>query len=148
MVDQTTSNRKSNVDLGLFILRTGLGIMYMLHGFPKLFGGPDYWAQIGNASSAIGIDFAHIFLGFMAAFAEFFGGLFLILGIVFTPSLLLLIATMIVAVASHIAQGDSFTIYSHAMTNALVCIGLLFTGPGPYRLKLNRFFNISDTDSI
>jgi len=140
MIDQTTSNRLNNVDLGLLIVRIGLGIMYMLHGFPKLFGGPEYWAQVGSASSALGIDFAHVFLGFMAAFAEFFGGIFLIFGILFTPSLLLLIATMIVAVASHITQGDSFNIYSHALTNALVFFGLLFTGPGSFHLKLTQLF--------
>ena len=27
-------------DLGLLVLRVGLGVMFMLHGYPKLMGGP------------------------------------------------------------------------------------------------------------
>ena len=140
LTDDMNSN-SPRVDLGLLILRIGLGVVFLFHGYPKLIGGPGYWEQIGSASSAIGIDYAHVFLGFMASFAEFFGGLFLIFGILFTPSLLLLIVTMIVAMASHIAQGDSFNIYSHAITNALVFIGLMISGPGNYRLQLNQLFN-------
>lgn len=28
-------------DVGLLILRVGIGLMFMIHGFPKLFGGPE-----------------------------------------------------------------------------------------------------------
>ncbi len=66
---------------GLLVLRIGIGIMFMLHGFPKLTGGPEAWTKVGGALSAIGINSAHTFMGFMAAISEFGGGLLLLLGL-------------------------------------------------------------------
>ena len=129
----------SYLHIGILILRIGLGIMMMLHGYPKLFGGPEMWADLGTASQSIGIDFAPVFFGFMASITEFFGGLFLILGLFFRPSLALLVMVMIVAAASHISAGDEFTDTSHSIELAIVFISMLFIGPGNYSLdkKLN-----------
>jgi len=130
----------SYIDIGLLILRIGLGIMMMLHGYPKLFGGPDLWVEIGTATQSIGINFAPLFFGFMASITEFFGGLFLILGLFYRPTLLLLIIVMIVAASSHIAAGDGFTDTSHSIELAIVFISMLITGPGKNSLdvKLNK----------
>lgn len=113
--------------------------MMMLHGYPKLFGGPEMWTDLGTASQSVGIDFAPVFFGFMASITEFFGGLFLLLGLFFRPSLILLIIVMIVAAASHIAAGDGFVDTSHRVELAIVFISMLFTGPGEFSLdkKLN-----------
>ena len=47
-------------DLGLLILRVGFGLSFFwYHGYPKLAGGPETWARIGDAVSNIGITFAH-----------------------------------------------------------------------------------------
>ncbi|MGK7369264.1 MAG: DoxX family protein [Candidatus Halalkalibacterium sp. M3_1C_030] len=126
-------------NIGLLILRVGLGIMMMLHGYPKLFGGPEMWGELGTATQSIGLDFAPIFFGFMASVTEFFGGLFLILGLFFRPSLVLLFVVMIVAAASHISAGDGFTDTSHSIELAIVFVSMLIIGPGEYSLdrKLN-----------
>ena len=71
---------------GLLILRIGIGIMFMLHGFPKLTGGTEAWTKVGGALSALGINFAHTFMGFMAAISEFGGGLLLLLGLFTRPA--------------------------------------------------------------
>lgn len=127
-------------NIGLLILRVGLGIMFMLHGYPKVFGGPEMWTNVGSAMQLIGIDFAPMFFGFMAGITEFFGGLFLMLGLFFTPSLIFLIIVMVVATATHIASGDPFTTYSHSIELAIVFMSLLLIRPGEYNLdkKLNK----------
>ena len=127
-----SSSTKSTLHFGLLLLRIGFGIVFMVHGAPKMFGGPETWTEIGSATKYIGIEFAPMFFGFMAAFAEFFGGILLILGLFFTPALVLLIATMLVATFFHIGQGDPFSDISHPLENILVFISLLFVGPGKY----------------
>lgn len=124
-----------NLSLGLLILRIGIGIMFMLHGAPKLMGGPEQWEQLGGAMSNVGITFLPAFWGFMGGFAEFVGGLCLVLGIFWAPACLLLVITMIVAAVMHIAQGDPFPRYSHAVEAAILFISLIFIGAGDYRLS-------------
>ncbi len=54
-------------DTGLLILRVGLGVMMIMHGLPKLQGGPELWAGVGKSMGNIGIHFMPTFWGFMAA---------------------------------------------------------------------------------
>ena len=124
-----------NLSLGLLILRIGIGIMFMLHGAPKLLGGPERWEQIGQAMQNLGITFLPTFWGFMAGFAEFVGGLCLVLGLFWVPACLLLIFTMIIAAIMHISQGDPFPRYSHAVESAILFVSLIFIGAGQYRLS-------------
>lgn len=129
---------KNNTDAGLLIIRIGLGIMFMLHGYPKITGGPEKWEMIGKTMEHIGIGFAPTFWGFMAALAEFGGGLCLILGFLFRPALGMLTFTMCIAAYMHYVGGDGFNGYSHAVESAIVFIGLFFCGPGKYALKISR----------
>lgn len=131
----TLNYKKGNYhNIGLLIIRIGLGIMFILHGYPKMFGGPDTWVEVGSAMQFIGINFAPMFFGFMAGVTEFFGGIFLMLGLFFTPSISLLFVVMIVATANHIGAGDGFVSYSHSIEMAVLFAGLLFIGPGQYSL--------------
>jgi putative oxidoreductase len=122
-------------DLGLLLLRVGIGAMFMGHGWPKLAGGPQRWARIGNAVSHIGIDFAHTFFGFAAAVSEFFGGLLIAVGLFFRPGCALLLSTMVMASTMHIRKGDSFTASSHAIEAAILFGALILIGPGKYTLR-------------
>lgn len=121
-------------NVGLLIIRIGLGIMFILHGFPKMFGGPDTWVEVGSAMQYLGIDFAPMFFGFMAGVTEFFGGIFLLSGLFFTPSVIFLFVVMLVATIQHIGAGDGFVSYSHSIEIGIVMLGLLFIGPGKYSL--------------
>ena len=117
-------------ELGLLAMRVGLGLIFLVHGSGKMFGGPEAWTQIGGAMSLLGVGFAPTFWGFMAAFAEFGGGVFFILGFLFRPAAIMLTFTMLVATNVHISKGDAFGVYSHALTLAVVFFGLSFIGPG------------------
>jgi putative oxidoreductase len=121
-------------DLGLLILRLGLGAMFLYHGAPKLFGGVETWVKVGAAMKFVGLGFAPAFWGFMAAFAEFVGGLLLMTGLFFRPALLLLIVTMAVAVSMKFATGAGLFGASQALEDGIVFVSLLFIGPGKYSL--------------
>lgn len=122
-------------DLGLLLLRVGVGGLFMAHGWPKLAGGASTWAKVGQATKALGIDFAPTFFGFMAAATEFVGGLLVVVGLLFRPALALLLVTMGVALSMHLRAGDDFVTWSNAATSGLVFGALLLTGPGRYRLS-------------
>lgn len=119
-------------DTGLLLMRVGLGIMMITHGYPKLMGGPEKWLKLGRAMEHFNIHSYHTAWGFAAAVAEGIGGLMLILGLFFRPMSILLMGTMIVAVTKHLAQGDGLSDASHAIELAFVFLGLVFLGPGRY----------------
>jgi len=130
-------NDYPKLHLGLLLMRIGLGIMFVLHGWPKISGGPERWAGVGGAMVNWGIDFAPTFWGFMASISEFGGGILLLTGLFFRPTCVLLFITMLVATTMHLKNGDPFTDYSHALELAIVFFSLCFTGPGRFSLNYN-----------
>jgi putative oxidoreductase len=119
-------------DLGLLLLRVGIGIMFMYHGFPKITAGQELWTNLGGVLSDMGIGFAPTFFGFMAALSEFGGGLLLVLGLFTRPASIFLSITMVVAALMHLLGGDPFGDASHAIESAVVFISLFLIGPGKY----------------
>ena len=122
------------VDIGLLILRVGIGIMMILHGAPKMFGGPEKWEAVGAATQHVGIHFAPMFFGFMAALAEFFGGILLLFGLYFGAAMALLVINMAIATSYHLGSGDGLMGASHAIELGILFLSLLFIGPGIYSL--------------
>lgn len=120
------------INIGLLVLRIGIGISIFFHGLPKITGGPETWTAIGGSMSNLGINFAPTFWGFMAAFSETIGGILFALGLFFRPATLLLIGTMVMAMIVHLSQGDDFMKYGHALDLLIVFVAALLTGPGKY----------------
>lgn len=118
------------LDLGLLILRIGLGLIFIGHGYPKMMGGPERWESVGSAMSYLGIDSLHIVFGFLAASAELFGGIFLILGLYTLPTLVVLLCTMFVAFIVQISSGANYPAIAYPLSMATVFIALFFMGPG------------------
>lgn len=121
-------------DIGLLILRIGLGAMFLFHGAPKLFGGPEMWSKIGGAAGNVGLSFLPTFWGFMAGVAEFGGGLAIISGFLFVPGCILLVINLIVAASYHFHAGQGLSGASHAIEDGIVFLSLLFIGPGRFAL--------------
>ena len=121
-------------NLGLLILRAGIGLMFVYRGWPKISGGFELWKGLGSAMGNLGINFIPEFCGFMSAFAEFFGGIMLILGLLFRPAVILLAFNMFVATLFHFNRGDTLAMTSHAIELGVVFVGLIFIGPGKYSL--------------
>lgn len=131
-------------DIGLLLLRLGLGTLFVVHGWPKISGGPEHWAKIGGAVGNFGIHFAPTFWGFMAALSEFGGGIALILGFLMRPACALLTVTMVVAAGFHLMPPNpipagmegmfGFAMASHAIEAGIVFLSLILIGPGKYSL--------------
>ena len=123
------------IDAGLLLMRVGLGIMFLMHGYPKLNGGPALWEKIGQAMGTVGVSFFPVFWGFMAAISEFFGGILLIMGLFFRPACGFLAFTMTIASIMLTSQKAGFNTTSYPETLLIIFIGLFVTGPGSYTVR-------------
>jgi len=133
---------KRNLDLGLLLVRLGVGLsLFLFHGYGKISGGPESWERIGASMGNLGIHLAPVFWGFMAALAESAGSLCLVLGIAFRPAAALVACTMLVAAVRHLslppeAANAGWHGASHALEILSVALGLLAAGPGRFTLPL------------
>ena len=122
-------------DLGLLIIRIGLGLCFsLIHGLPKIMGGVAMWTKIGGAMGSVGINFFPAFWGFMASGSEALGGILVLSGLFFRPACIFLVFTLVVASVVTYTQGDGFSDASHAIELGVVFLGLLFVGPGRYSI--------------
>ena len=121
-------------DVGLLILRVGIGVMFLFHGYPKLAGGPETWSMVGLAVSNFGLSAYPAFWGFMAAISEFGGGLLLIAGFFLRPACVMMLCVMITATTMHLRQGDPFATFSHPIEDGIVFLSLILIGPGRFSL--------------
>jgi putative oxidoreductase len=119
---------------GLLILRIGLGALMMVHGLPKIMGGPTGWEGLGGSMKVVHVDFLPVFWGFMAAITEGLGGFLLILGLFFRPVNMLLVINMIIAALVHFNKGDGIEGATHAIELAVIFFALIFIGPGKYSI--------------
>ena len=127
----TWNNLSKYTDLGLLIFRLGFGLGFLFfHGYDKLMGGPEAWANLGGAMSMFGIGFGHTIFGFLAAFAESIGGIMIAAGLYYRPIMALLAGTMFVATIRHMISGQGTP--AHAFKNFFVLLGLMPLGPGKY----------------
>jgi len=117
---------------GLLLLRLGIGVMFIIYGFPKLMGGVEYWIKLGAVMKLLGIGFFPAFWGFMSASTEFFGGVLLLLGLFMRPVCFMLIINLTVAVVMHISSAGGFQAASHAIDLIIVFASLILIGPGKY----------------
>lgn len=117
-------------DIGLLLLRAGIGAMMILHGWPKLIAGPEKWEALGRAMEHLGIHFLPAFWGFACAATETIGGALLILGFCFRPVSLLLTFNFIVAAVMLHRTGSDFIGWSRPVEMAILFLGLTIVGAG------------------
>lgn len=135
--------KKNFLHIGILVLRIGIGISMIVHGLPKIMGGVEAWTGLGQSMSAVGINFAPAFWGFLAAFTEAIGGLLFAIGLVHRPISIMLVGMMAMAIISHISWGDGYMVYSHALELMIVFIASVITGPGKYSLDQKLFPKIA-----
>ena len=70
----------------------------------------------------------------LAAIAEFFGGLGLILGALTVIAAFGLLCTMVVAINTHVGMGDPFGKWELAAAYLAVAVMLFFAGPGLFSI--------------
>ncbi|QDU38603.1 Putative oxidoreductase MhqP [Maioricimonas rarisocia] len=126
-------NRPIVNGMGLLLIRGIVGIVLMMHGSQKLFGafgGPGLEGFAGFLESiAVPLPMVSAIL---AACAEFFGGLALVLGLLTRIVAIPVAFTMFVAIVK--VHNEAFFIkesgMEYALTLGLVVVGLALTGPG------------------
>jgi len=130
-------NRKS--DIGLLILRLGIGTTFLLHGVPKLMAGPQVLDQIGGVMAIVGLGYMPAAWGLAAAITESLGGALLIFGWFTAQAAMAMTTVMAMATLYHIEKGDGFSVYSHPLELGIVLLSLTLIGPGRISLDALRF---------
>ena len=123
------------------VLRVPVGIIFVAHGAQKLFGAFGGYGLEGTGQwmASIGMEPGYL-LALLAGSGEFFGGLFILLGLLTRPSSVVLAVTMLVAIFSvHFQHGlfMSNNGYEYALALLAACVSLIFSGSG--KLALDRF---------
>ncbi|HEX7154015.1 MAG TPA: DoxX family protein [Thermoanaerobaculia bacterium] len=86
--------KKWSADVALLLLRVAAGLIFLPHGWPKVFGSGGAAAFAGSIAENYAIPAV---LGHLAAYAEVFGALLLIAGLLTRLDAFLLACTMFVA---------------------------------------------------
>lgn len=115
-------------------IRVVVGITFMAHGAQKLFGwfGGYGLEATGQWMASVGLE-PGLLMAFLAASAEFFGGLFLVIGLLVRPSAVVLAFTMLVAmVVVHLEHGFfmSNNGYEYALVLLAVSVAMAVRGAG------------------
>lgn len=127
-------------DLGILILRIGIGFMFINHGWPKISGGVETWKGLGMTMDNFGISFLPEAWGFLSAIAEFGGGILFAVGLFFRPVALMMALNMAVAVSFHLmSQGQTFMQASQPIELLIIFVSAFFIGPG--KLSLDNLFS-------
>jgi putative oxidoreductase len=131
------------MSLGIFMIRLVIGLIFMGHGFQKLFGwfGGYGIEGTGGFFESIGLKPGKT-MAVLAGVAEVLGGLLFTLGL-FTPfASLLIIGTMAVAIWKvHLKNGLWVTQngYEYNLVLIAIAIGIAFTGAGDFSLDAVLF---------
>lgn len=129
---------QSTDSLSTLPLRVVAGIIFAAHGAQKLFAwfGGYGLEGTGQWMESIGLAPGYL-MALMAGSAEFFGGLFIIVGLLTRPTAFVLAITMIVAIFSvHIENGLFMSNNGYEFGLALLAISaaLLIQGSGKFSL--------------
>lgn len=139
-INPATSTSPSRLSLGLAVLRVVVGVVFLVHGYQKLFqmgipGVTGFFTQIGAPLPQLTAPLVSVL--------EFGGGLALILGLLTPVVAALLAADMLGAMLLvHLPNGFNATDggYEFVLTLLGAALALALTGPGAYALDrmLNR----------
>ncbi|MEX0940844.1 MAG: DoxX family protein [Candidatus Babeliales bacterium] len=125
--------------IALTMLRIGIGILFIGHGFLKIKRGIPELVWTGEQMRNLGITFVPLFWGICAMLSEFLGGICLTLGLGTRIAACFMSFTMLVAIIHHIAKGDSYGYISFPLSQLIIFISLVIAGSGIFSLD-NYFF--------
>ncbi len=128
--------------LALLLLRCGLALVFIYHGYPKLFGEKE---RIVEAFQAIGLP---PFVVYLTGAIEFFGGAALALGLLTPIAALFLFLDMCAAMWKYNFNEGIYAVreYELPLTLGLACLVVAATGGGPLSLDRLLFRSRSAPD--
>ncbi len=116
--------------LALLVMRLALGAIMVAHGYHKVFGGLHHYAQF---VASLGLP---AWMGYLSSFAEFFGGLLVLLGLFTRLAAFAICVDMAVAIWKvnwhNGLIGDKG--YEFPLVLAALGFALIFLGGGPIAL--------------
>jgi putative oxidoreductase len=119
--------------LALLLLRLGLGIIFIYHGYPKLF---THLHETVQAFPKMGFPF---YFAYVAGVLEFFGGCLLILGLFTRIAALLLAGEMATAILRvHLPQGGWMAVNNYQFPLALAVGAFTLATVGAGAISLDR----------
>jgi len=120
--------------LALLLLRIVLGAIMIAHGYPKVFGGLHHHVQFVGSLGIPG------WLAYLSAFAEFFGGILVVAGLVTRIAAFAILVDISVAIVKvhwkHGLTGPGG--YEFPLAIAAISLALVFFGAGPIALDTIR----------
>lgn len=124
----------SNAGFSTLALRIPIGIIFMAHGSQKLFGwfGGYGLEGTGQWMASIGLG-PGVLMAFLAGSGEFFGGLFILLGLLTRPAATVLSFTMLIAIFSVHFENGLFLAnngYEFGLVLLAASVSLIFSGAG------------------
>ncbi len=128
-------SKEQCTDVALLILRLTIGVIFILHGYGKLFGDAPGMVAFTGMVAQLGFP-APGFFAYAAALSEFFGGIALLFGIATNIAALLIAVVMLVALVGV----KKFALPSADIDFALLAIAIAVyaMGPGKYAVKLQK----------
>lgn len=133
----------SEQSIGALPLRLTAGIIFMAHGAQKLFGwfGGYGLEGTGQWMASIGLTPGYL-MALAAGSAEFFGGLFILIGLLTRFSAVALAFTMVVAIFSvHIGNGLFMSNNGYEFSLALLGISLALAIKGAGKYGIDNVFS-------
>jgi len=137
-MQSTTAIDPQLFDLGLFLIRVVIGLIFAAHGAQKLFGWFGGYGLTGTGGFLEQLGFRPgKRYATAAGLSEFTGGLLFALGFLGAVGSALMVSVMIVAIVT-VHRKDPFFVATngmeHPLTFATVAVGIALTGPGRYSL--------------
>lgn len=119
--------------VALLLLRLGLGVIFVYHGYPKLFG-PTHQQML---------QFAHMgfpgYFVYVAGVIEFFGGCLLFVGLFTRLAGLFLAGEMAIAIARvHVPQGGLGAVSNYQLPLALAVAAFTLVAVGAGAISFDR----------
>ncbi|MGA9507129.1 MAG: DoxX family protein [Candidatus Sulfotelmatobacter sp.] len=113
--------------LALLVMRLALGAAMTGHGYHKVFGGLHHHVQLVTSLGLPG------WTAYLSAFAEFFGGILVLIGLFTRFAAFAICIDLSVAIAKvHFHNGlMGQNGYEFPLALAALAFGLIFLGPGP-----------------
>lgn len=129
MMGKMGMNSHSCKSWALLLLRLAAGIIFIIHGYGKLFGDAPGMQMFTNMVAGIGFPMPSVF-AYIAALTEFLGGIALVLGIGLRIAAPLLGVVMIVAFA--IVKKFSLPVGDADLSLLAIVVALAMMGPGRF----------------